>query len=87
LIEALALGTPVVATDCPGGSAEILEHGRWGKLVPPEDESALADAIEGAVQEGRRTPDEAIVRFDAGTVIGQYEEILLGNLRAGKDND
>lgn len=34
LIEALALGTTVVATDCPSGPAEILEGGHWGRLVP-----------------------------------------------------
>ena len=32
LIEALALGTPVVATDCPGGSAEILQDGKYGSF-------------------------------------------------------
>jgi glycosyltransferase involved in cell wall biosynthesis len=45
LIEALALGTPVVATDCPFGPSEILEGGRLGRLVPVGDVEALADAI------------------------------------------
>lgn len=43
--EALALGTPVVATDCRSGPAEILEHGRFGQLVPIGDERAMANAI------------------------------------------
>ena len=34
LIEALAAGAPVVATDCPSGPHEILEGGRYGRLVP-----------------------------------------------------
>ncbi|MGD8430478.1 MAG: glycosyltransferase [Ectothiorhodospiraceae bacterium] len=45
LIEALACGTPVVATDCPYGPREILEQGRYGPLVPVGDEAAMADAI------------------------------------------
>ena len=45
LVEALALGVPVIATDCPGGSREILDNGRFGQLVPPGDAMALVDAI------------------------------------------
>ena len=45
LVEALACGTPVVSTDCPHGPAEILDHGRIGRLVPVRDHAAMASAI------------------------------------------
>jgi glycosyltransferase involved in cell wall biosynthesis len=43
--EAMATGTPIVATDCPSGPAEILEDGKYGKLVPIADPEAMAAAI------------------------------------------
>jgi glycosyltransferase involved in cell wall biosynthesis len=45
IAEALAVGTPVVSTDCPSGPAEILGGGKWGKLVPVGDHEKLAEAI------------------------------------------
>jgi glycosyltransferase involved in cell wall biosynthesis len=45
IIEALAVGTPVVAMDCPSGPREILQAGRYGKLVALGDTPALAEAM------------------------------------------
>lgn len=50
LIEAMALGTSVVATDCPSGPAEILLDGALGSLVPQGDIHALVAALEDALQ-------------------------------------
>ena len=45
LIQALACGCPVVSTDCPGGSAEVLANGQYGALVDIGDAGAMARAI------------------------------------------
>lgn len=45
MIEALALGLPIVSTRCPSGPDEILEQGRWGQLVEVGDVAALAQAM------------------------------------------
>lgn len=45
LLEAMALGTPVVSTDCPTGPRDLLDGGDSGLLVPPGDIDAMADAI------------------------------------------
>ena len=47
LVEALALGTPVVACDCPSGPREVLADGRYGPLVAVGDDAALAAALAG----------------------------------------
>lgn len=46
LIEALALGTPVLATDCPSGPRELLDNGRLGQLVKVNDVPDLAQGLE-----------------------------------------
>jgi len=59
LSEALALGTPVVSTDCPSGPKEVLQNGRIGPLVPVGDMEKLANAI---VKTLTNPPSEALLK-------------------------
>lgn len=74
LIEAMAIGTPVVSTDCPSGPREILENGKWGTLVPVRDPQSLAEGIiqtikypdvgrlEGAMERAREFSVERVMQ-------------------------
>ncbi|MEX1081494.1 MAG: glycosyltransferase [Halofilum sp. (in: g-proteobacteria)] len=79
LVEALASGTRLVATDCPSGPREILRDGRYGRLVPPGDSDSLGRAIEAALTEPRpdgSTIDDAVERFKAAEVAAEYLRVL-----------
>jgi glycosyltransferase involved in cell wall biosynthesis len=59
LTEAMALGTPVVATDCPSGPNEILDEGRIAPLVPVGDHQRLAQAM---LETLNHPPNPALLR-------------------------
>jgi glycosyltransferase involved in cell wall biosynthesis len=82
LAEAMACGAPVIATDCPAGPNEIIEHRQTGLLVPPEDDVALSNAIvELALDRtlrGRlvRQASASVERFDVRHVVERYERLF-----------
>jgi glycosyltransferase involved in cell wall biosynthesis len=79
LTEALALGAPVVATDCPSGPAEILHNGYYGPLVPMGDADAMAQAIIGVLKEPH--PRKFLQRASEEYTIDQSVNNYLNALR------
>jgi len=83
LREALACGCPVVATDCPSGSAEALADGALGRLVPVGDAPALARALEATLRAPPPHEErERRARLVAGEgAVDAYLGVLLGSNR------
>jgi glycosyltransferase involved in cell wall biosynthesis len=86
VVEALAVGTPVLATSV-GGVAEIVSNEMNGLLVPPGSSEALAAAIrryfgdEGLRERLRAAAAPSVRRFDRETVLGTLEQVLLAARR------
>lgn len=80
LIEALYCGAPIVATDCPSGPMEILDGGRYGRLVPVGDVDALARAIADAVAgKVARPPAASWDPYTQDSVVTRYLDVLVGD--------
>jgi glycosyltransferase involved in cell wall biosynthesis len=81
LIEAMAAGASVVATNCQSGPAEILAQGQFGRLVPIQDVAAMATAIAAAIDQP--TPREILkqqaLKFSLEQALAQYAEVLTLN--------
>jgi glycosyltransferase involved in cell wall biosynthesis len=84
LIEALACGASVVATDCLGGIDEILDGGRFGRIVPRRDADALATGIAATLDAPTGSRNARIAhtkRFGLESAVRRYLEA------AGLSND
>ena len=77
LIEALALGVPVVSTNCRNGPGEILDHGRYGRLVAVGDAEALAHAMGQALSEPIvKTPEKHLRQFTLPVAVDNYLNVI-----------
>lgn len=73
IAEALACGVPVISTDAPNGPREVLEYGKYGKLVPVNDPQAMAEAITSEIEHpSMPVDDEAWQRFTVERITDRY---------------
>ena len=77
LIEAMALGTPVVATNCPSGPEEILDRGKYGKLVPVGEDNKMAEAILSVLSGNFQSVEPHwMQQFTLETAVEKYLDVL-----------
>ncbi|THB73263.1 MAG: glycosyltransferase [Gammaproteobacteria bacterium] len=78
IAEALALNCPVVATDCPGDTSDLLEFGKWGKLVPVGHVEQMSEAILTTIN-ASNNPDgrKRAADFTPDKVTAAYLEALM----------
>jgi glycosyltransferase involved in cell wall biosynthesis len=87
IIEAMALGIPVVSTNCPSGPTEIIEDKKNGLLVPVKDPQALASACLAILTDYELMSyisNEALKRaefFSLKKTISEYNEYLLNLIK------
>lgn len=97
IVEAMACGAPVVATDCPYGPREIIEDGESGILVEPASAASLARGILrvlGDEELKRRLAARGLERaraFEAKSIADEYGELFMrianGHTSSGASNE
>jgi glycosyltransferase involved in cell wall biosynthesis len=79
LVEALALGTPVVSTDCASGPREILGGGMYGRLVSVGDDRALAEALAATLDSPPNAEQLAafpVKQFTVHAAVEEYAQLI-----------
>ena len=75
LIEALDAGAAIVSTDCPFGPREVLDGGRFGRLVPVGDAERFAAAIEAELEQPDVGPEQR--RAERAEWMKQYDPAVI----------
>jgi glycosyltransferase involved in cell wall biosynthesis len=87
LLEAMAMGLAVIATDCPTGPADIVAHNENGLLVPPNNVAALASAMDRLMADSEERQrlgvraGEVVERFSLNKVMTVWDSLLAGIAR------
>lgn len=77
-MQALACNTAIVSTDCVGGSAEILEDGVWGQLVPTGDAEGMAKAVLSTLRDEPTTDlTQRAHDFALDKIVAEYLQVVV----------
>jgi glycosyltransferase involved in cell wall biosynthesis len=92
LLEAMSLGLPCLASSV-GGNVEVLDHGKYGVLLPPDDVNAWAQALETMaaaeslrLELGELARRRIVEKYDFGIIGMKYEELYEELLVEGRKN-
>ena len=92
IIEAMACGLPVICTNCPGGPAEILDGGRYGKLSGIGDYEQIADNILDVLchpevsADMKRLSEIRVKSYDVDNLASRYLQVIENNRQFEKDD-
>lgn len=86
VVEAMAVGTPVISTRCEYGPSEILKNGEYGELIPTDDQKSLEEALMGVLENKTNRlarAEKAQLRaqdFSIETITREYEHLFSETL-------
>ena len=77
LLEALACGTPIVASRTAGNAEDVLEFGRYGLLIDPHDAKGMAAALLIQTSREARWPGDRALEFSREATMRAYGDLIL----------
>ena len=82
ITEAMAIGIPVVSTDCMSGPREILKDGKCGMLVEVGNSEELATALEKVLTDNKlrkqivEVASKEVIQYDIQNIVRKYEDVI-----------
>ena len=77
LLEALVLQPNIISTDCKYGPSEILENGKWGKLIPPANPKILCNEIFNLLNNPvKEVSTNRFIKFNKDIIMPKYIKII-----------